>query len=133
MKARVQVVAAVIEDEGRYLITQRGKHAVLANKWEFPGGRVEEDESLEEALVRELRERLGIEIIVQEKLGENTHEYTDYCVEMHMFSCQIPEGVCPMIVGVQDLRWVFSEDMSSYDFPPADETSMSLLLGLEPN
>jgi 8-oxo-dGTP diphosphatase len=124
------VVAAVIEHEGRYLITQRRPGAVLPLLWEFPGGRVEDGENETSALVREVVGRIGTEVAVFEKLGDHFHEYEAYDVLMSMFACTLPRGAEPAAVGVNDTRWVSSEELERYEFPPADQSSMSKLLGV---
>src|SRR5688500_5411396 len=91
----IRVVAAVIERDGRYLITQRNAGAVLPLLWEFPGGRVESDETEEEALKREVKMRIGAEVTVGEKIGEHHHEYERYDVHMMMFKCTIADDVHP--------------------------------------
>jgi 8-oxo-dGTP diphosphatase len=129
-KKVIRVVAAVIEHEGRYLITQRRPAAVLPLLWEFPGGRVEEGENDSQALIREVRGRIGIEVAVFEKLGDHFHEYEQYDVLMSMYACAVPKGAEARPVGVNDVKWVTSEELPSYEFPPADQSSMSKLLGL---
>jgi len=124
----IRVVAAVIERDGRYLITQRNASAVLPLLWEFPGGRVESTETDEDALVREVRGRIGVEVIVGGKLGEHVHEYASYEVHLTMYSCTLPEGANPYPAMVNDLRWVTSREFLDYDFPPADEKTMNKLL-----
>ncbi|HEV7559488.1 MAG TPA: (deoxy)nucleoside triphosphate pyrophosphohydrolase [Kofleriaceae bacterium] len=126
-------VAAVIEHDGRYLITQRNTNAVLPMLWEFPGGRVEQDESETGALLREVRGRIGVEVIVGTKLGEHVHDYTSYQVHLTMYSCKLPAEARPYPATVADLRWVTSREFLDYDFPPADEKTMSKLLGLVRN
>lgn len=132
-KEVIRVVAAVIEREGRYLITQRNAGAVLPLLWEFPGGRVEPSETEAEALHREVQLRIGVDIEVGEKLGDHIHEYAAYDVHMMMFKCTLPEGAKPYPATVNDLRWVTSREFLDYDFPPADEKTMSKLLGLMRN
>jgi 8-oxo-dGTP diphosphatase len=129
-KEEIRVVAAVIEHEGRYLITQRNANAVLPLLWEFPGGRVEAGESEASALLREVRGRIGVEVDVGAKLGEHLHDYTDYQVHLTMYSCKLPAEARPYPATVADLRWVTSREFLDYDFPPADEKTMSKLLGL---
>ena len=126
----IRVVAAVIERDGAYLITQRKRTAVLPLLWEFPGGRVEHGETDEQALVREVRERLGVEVAVLQSFGEHVHEYSGYDVHLATFACTLAEGAEPRPVAVNDLRWVTSEQMASYEFPPADQRTMDKLLGL---
>lgn len=132
-KEVIRVVAAVIEHDGRYLITQRNANAVLPLLWEFPGGRIEPDESETHALLREVRGRIGVEVVVGPKLGEHVHDYTSYQVQLTMYSCKLPAEARPYPATVADLRWVTSREFLDYDFPPADEQTMSKLLGLVRN
>ena len=127
-KEVIRVVAAVIEPEGRYLITQRTASAVLPLLWEFPGGRVEPNESDEVALEREVHGRIGVPVVVGGKVGEHVHQYERYEVHMVMFSCTLAEGAVPYPATVADLRWVTSREFLDYDFPPADEKTMNKLL-----
>lgn len=132
-KEVIRVVAAVIEHDGRYLITQRNSNAVLPGLWEFPGGRVEPDESETNALLREVKGRIGVEVVVGPKLGEHLHDYTGYQVHLTMYRCTLPTEARPYPATVADLRWVTSREFLDYDFPPADEKTMSKLLGLVRN
>jgi 8-oxo-dGTP diphosphatase len=132
-KEVIRVVAAVIEHDGRYLITQRQGTAVLPMLWEFPGGRVEPDENESHALLREVKGRIGVDVIVGAKIGEHLHEYTTYQVHLTMYSCKLPAEARPYPATVADLRWVTSREFLDYDFPPADEKTMSKLLGLVRN
>jgi 8-oxo-dGTP diphosphatase len=129
-KLLIRVVAGVIERDGRYLITQRKATAVLPLLWEFPGGRVEDGESEAQALCREVLHRIGTEVTVFEKLGDHFHEYEAYDVLMSMYACGLPDGAEPRPVGVNDVCWVASEELDGYEFPPADQSSMSKLLGV---
>ncbi|HEX2685083.1 MAG TPA: (deoxy)nucleoside triphosphate pyrophosphohydrolase [Kofleriaceae bacterium] len=132
-KEVIRVVAAVIEHDGRYLITQRNANAVLPLLWEFPGGRIEPGENETHALLREVKGRIGVEVIVGDKLGEHVHDYTTYQVQLTMYSCKLPTEARPYPATVADLRWVMSREFLDYDFPPADERTMSKLLGLVRN
>jgi 8-oxo-dGTP diphosphatase len=125
----IVVVAAVIEEGGRYLITQRRDTAVLPLLWEFPGGKVEPDETDHEALAREVRHRLGVEIEVRERMSIVRHDYEKYSVELHLYACGISSG-SPEARYVRDFRWVTSAEFDSLKFTPADERSMSQLLEL---
>ncbi len=132
-KEVIRVVAAVIDHDGRYLITQRNSNAVLPGLWEFPGGRVEPDENETACLVREVKGRIGVEVVLGAKLGEHLHDYTGYQVHLTMYSCKLPAEARPYPATVADLRWVTSREFLDYDFPPADEKTMSKLLGLVRN
>ena len=132
-KEVIRVVAAVIDHDGRYLITQRNSNAVLPGLWEFPGGRVEPEENETACLVREVTGRIGVEVVVGAKLGEHLHDYTTYQVHLTMYSCKLPAEARPYPATVADLRWVTSREFLDYDFPPADEKTMSKLLGLVRN
>jgi mutator protein MutT len=115
----VDVVAAVIRRKGQILITQRLDHVHLARLWEFPGGKVEGAESFEVALMREIREELGIKIRVNEEFFTVEHHYPGKSVRLHFFNCMIIDGE-PAPLGVADLRWVRPPDLAQFEFPPAD-------------
>ncbi|MEO1173351.1 MAG: (deoxy)nucleoside triphosphate pyrophosphohydrolase [Myxococcota bacterium] len=120
-------MSAAIERDGRYLITQRAEHAVLPLLWEFPGGRVEEGESDESALERELAERLGLAASAGERLSVTTREYEEYVVELFLYKCDLGD-VDPRPVSVAAMAWVTLQELDAYEFTPADEKSMDVLL-----
>jgi 8-oxo-dGTP diphosphatase len=128
-KKTIRVVAAVVEHEGHYLITQRRESAVLPSLWEFPGGKVEENEEDEDALRRELRERLDAEAKIGKKLGEKVHEYDGYRVALVLYEAILVEGKPLHARRVKDFRWVASSDFDKYPFPDADQQTMDQLLG----
>jgi len=125
----IRVVAAVIEREGRYLITQRRASAVLPLLWEFPGGRVETGETDASALKRELTHRLGVNIEPGQLISFVTHPYEKYAVDLFLYECELKSGE-PRLVNVNDFRWVRSAEFERFPFTPADELSMSKLLGM---
>jgi 8-oxo-dGTP diphosphatase len=126
----IRVVAAMVARDGRYLITQRRPSAVLPLLWEFPGGRVETGESDQAALKRELQERLAADIAVGDLISYVSHRYEHYTVELYLYECTLmSESVRP--VAVHDARWVLSQEFDEYEFTPADEASMTKLLGVE--
>jgi 8-oxo-dGTP diphosphatase len=122
----VRVVAAVLESGGRSLITQRRATAVLPNLWEFPGGKVEPGERDEDALRREIRERLDADVRVLQMISFVRHPYERYTVDLHLYQCELLSDV--RIVSVQDFRWIRSDEFDDYEFTPADEASMTKLL-----
>lgn len=125
----IRVVAAVIEREGSYLITQRRPAAVLPLLWEFPGGRVEEGETDAAALKREVRHRLGVDIEVGQLISFVSHPYEKYVVDLYLYECHITGGE-PAPLAVHAFKWVTSAEFDQHPFTPADEASMNKLLGL---
>lgn len=125
----VRVVAAVIRKDDKYLITQRREVAVLPLKWEFPGGRVEPGEKDEDALRREVRERLAVDVAVEGKLGERRHQYKGYTVELALYAVRLL-GEELRKAHVRDFRWVGSNEFDQYEFPAADQATMDALLGM---
>jgi 8-oxo-dGTP diphosphatase len=125
----IRVVAAVIEQGGRYLITQRRPSAVLPLLWEFPGGRVEERETDADALRREVRHRLGVSVEPGQLISFVSHPYERYVVDLYLYECRLTGGA-PVEQNVHAFRWVRSADFDQYPFTPADELSMNKLLGV---
>jgi 8-oxo-dGTP diphosphatase len=129
----IRVVGAMLEKESdRYLITQRPASASLPLLWEFPGGRVEEGESNEEALGRELKELLAIQVRVGERMMHLHHQYPSYDVDFSVYRCALasPESEIRHL-RVNDHRWVTLAEMSQYKFPEADARTLEKLLDLD--
>ena len=127
-KSRIQVVSAAIMDEGKYLITQRAAKAVLPHLWEFPGGKIEGDESKEAALKRELKERLCVDVDVHEVISHTEKEYDKYVVELSLFTCSLVKGQEPQVGNIQQFTWVRIDEFDKFEFTPADQQSMDALL-----
>ena len=125
----IRVVAAVIENSGRYLITQRRPTAVLPLLWEFPGGRVEDGETDSAALRREVQHRLGVDISVSQLIAFVSHPYERYVVDLYLYECHLTRGE-PTPKNVHAFRWAASSEFDQYPFAPADEATMNQLLGL---
>jgi 8-oxo-dGTP diphosphatase len=125
----IRVVAAVLEQGGRYLITQRRAGAVLPLMWEFPGGRVEEGETDVQALKREVRHRLGAEIEVGKLISFVSHPYEHYVVDLFLYECALLRTTLEA-KNVNAFRWVSSVEFDQFPFTPADEASMNKLLGV---
>lgn len=127
----LRVVSAVIRKGDTYLITQRRETASLPLLWEFPGGRVEPGETDADALRREIRERLNVEISVDKPVAFRRHDYEGYSVELVLYEAELAEqGI--EAVGVREYRWVPAEEFSKYAFPPADRQALDdyqLLVG----
>jgi len=115
----IEVAAALIQRDGRYLITTRREGTHLAGLWEFPGGKRRPGEGIEDCLKRELKEELDIEVMVHEALKTIEHAYPDVVVRLHFFRCSIISGEVKPKEG-QEFRWVHPSEFGFYEFPPAD-------------
>lgn len=121
-QSAIPVVAAVIEDgRGCVLVAQRPPHKHLALKWEFPGGKVDPGESPEAALLRELREELGIEAEIVRPLPRFTHDYGSVVIAMIPFVCRLaPGSAAPHPHEHVALRWVPPAELATLDLAAAD-------------
>lgn len=129
MRRKIRVVGAMIEQEGKYLITQRPPTASLPLLWEFPGGRVEPGETDEKALARELREEMGIAVRVGERVIHVEHSYPSYDIDFCVYRCELAAGPIQHL-RVHDHRWARPDELDGYQFPAADEKTVAKLLGL---
>ncbi|MBM6918662.1 (deoxy)nucleoside triphosphate pyrophosphohydrolase [Intestinimonas butyriciproducens] len=121
-----EVVAALIWEGDRFLIGQRPEHKARGLLWEFVGGKTEPGESKEQALIRECREELDVEIQVGDVFLEVTHEYTDLTVHLTLFHASIVRGI-PQKLEHQDLRWITPAEITNYPFCPADQVILDKL------
>ena len=122
----IQVVAALIWDNDKFLICQRPITKARGLLWEFVGGKIEENETKEQALIRECKEELDIIISVGEVFVELTHVYPDLTVHLTLFNAEIPEGE-PKLLEHNDIRWITVSEIDNFDFCPADEEILTLL------
>jgi 8-oxo-dGTP diphosphatase len=125
------VAVALVDVDGRVLLAQRPEGKTLAGLWEFPGGKVHEGESPEYALVRELREELGIETAGSclAPFTFASHNYESFHLLMPLFVCRVWEGT-PMPLEGQKLAWARPNDMGQYPMPPADKPLVAMLRDL---
>ena len=121
MKIILVSAVALIDPDGRVLLAQRPEGKSLAGLWEFPGGKVEPGESPETALIRELKEELGIDTFASclAPLTFASHAYPDFHLLMPLFACRKWQGIASGIEG-QKLAWVRPNDLRNYPMPPAD-------------
>jgi 8-oxo-dGTP diphosphatase len=129
MRRKIRVVGAMIEQDGKYLITQRPPRASLPLLWEFPGGRVEAGETDPDALARELREEMGIEVQVGDRVIHVEHAYEGYDIDFCVYRCRLVAGPIQNL-RVHAHRWVRPDELDQYEFPAADEKTIAKLLGL---
>jgi 8-oxo-dGTP diphosphatase len=123
----IVVVAAVIEEDGAFLVTRRQKGVHLEGLWEFPGGKIDEGETHAAALTREIREELDADVVVGDLVFHVTHAYDDRTVALYFYRCGLRGSPRPLLG--QDMRWVPRADLATLGFPPADEELIRLLTG----
>ncbi len=126
-KKRIHVVGAVLVDGDTVLAAQRGKSMSLAGMWEFPGGKIEQGETPQEALHRELQEELLCTAEIGERLETTEHEYDFGIVILETYMCQLQEGV-PQLTEHDDIRWVAVPDLPSLAWAPADIPAVDRLV-----
>lgn len=119
-KPYYEVVAALIWDKDKFLICQRPKNKARALLWEFVGGKVEKGESKEQALIRECREELAIDIAVDDIFTEVTHDYPDITIHLTLFNSRIVGGQLTLLEH-NDMAWITPSEIKNYEFCPADE------------
>lgn len=119
-KRTIEVVAALIWKGERFLACQRPPEKARGLLWEFVGGKVETGESGLEALVRECREELGVELEVGDAFMDVTHAYPDLTVHLTLYACTLAQGE-PKKLEHHDIRWIRVEEMDDLEFCPADQ------------
>jgi len=120
------VAVGVVWQGDRLLIARRPNHAMLGGLWEFPGGKVEPGEEIEQAVVREVREEVGIDCAVEEKIGTIEHGYTHFSITLHAFHCRYLNGEARAL-GCSEWRWIQLEQLSEFAFPGANKKLFALL------
>ena len=120
------VVAAVIKKENLYLIAQRNRNKYLALQWEFPGGKVENNENLQDALMREIMEELNVTIKVNEKITEEYFKDEKINILIHYFFCSIKDGEIKLAEH-EDFLWIEKNNFDKYDFVAGDEKILLLI------
>ncbi len=116
----VQVVAALIRKDDKFMIFQRPLTKTRALQWEFVGGKAEEGETLEQALIRECKEEIGVTVKVGDIFMEVDHEYPDITIHLTLFNAEIAEGE-PQMLEHNDIRCITPDEIDNYNFCPADD------------
>ena len=119
------VVAAVIKKDNSYLIAQRNRNKYMGLKWEFPGGKVETNETFHEALSREIQEELSIQINVHEKIAEEKYKDDQINIILHYYLCSEKSGTT-ILNEHENIAWVEKKDFDKYDFVEGDGNVLSL-------
>lgn len=126
-KKKIQVVGAVIENDlGEILCAQRPEGKNLALKWEFPGGKIEADETPEDALKRELIEEMALDITIEDKITTTTYEYDFGIVELTTYFSKIKSGTVELLEHVQ-MKWLPAADIDTLDWAPADIPAIKII------
>ena len=123
----IVVVAAVVEQDGRFLVTRRLEGTHLSGLWEFPGGKCEPGETLEACLSREIQEELGVTADVHEEIVSTEHDYPERTVRLHFLRCDLAGP--PQAVLGQEMRWVTRAELRSLPLPEADRALVEALTG----
>lgn len=123
----LEVVAALIRDNGKFLICQRPADKARGLLWEFVGGKVEPGETLEAALCRECREELNIQIEVGGEFLKVTHKYPDVAVRLTVFEAEIIRGV-PTLLEHAAIRWITPDEIKFFNFCPADDKILKKIM-----
>jgi mutator protein MutT len=126
---RIEVAIAILFRDRRLLIARRPRGKHLAGLWEFPGGKRKPDESIEQCLIRELREEVGLTVRPSTSLPVIEYDYGDLRVALHPFFCTIDTGSAePEAQDGQELRWIAVEALKDYPFPPANANLIEMLI-----
>jgi mutator protein MutT len=125
---RVDVALAIVLREGKVLITRRKDDAPLGGVWEFPGGKCEANETIQQCLARELWEELELRVRPIVTLSLVKHSYSEFDVCLHPFVCLLDAGK-PKLIGCQDARWVEPTQLREYEFPPANGPLIDEVIG----
>lgn len=127
----IEVVGAIIKDGDRYLVGQRPAHKSQGGLWEFMGGKIEPGETPEQALARECREELNLEIENERIIDSVVHEYPEKTIRLTLIECKPKVGSAPRANEHQEIRWVTRAEMDALDFAPADNECLNMIGSLQ--
>ncbi len=127
MENIVQVVAALIWKDNKFMICQRPANKTRAFQWEFVGGKAEKGETREEALIRECKEELDVTVKVGDIFMEVDHQYPDINVHLTLFNSEIAEGEVKMLEH-NDIKWITPDEIQNFTFCPADKDILEKII-----
>ena len=121
------VICGIITNtDGKIFIARRKKDKLLGGKWEFPGGKIEKDETQKECLQRELNEEFAMQIKVGERLGENEHQYENFSILLIAYNCEFISATFELM-DHDAYEWIAPEDLSCYDMAEADRPFLEMI------
>ncbi|WP_408868771.1 (deoxy)nucleoside triphosphate pyrophosphohydrolase [Brochothrix campestris] len=126
MKKNIYVVGAVIINDGKVLCAQRGETKTLARMWEFPGGKIENGETNEQALTREIKEEMHCEVVIGEHITTTTYEYEFGTVHLATYFAKIKTGT-PLLTEHIQIKWLHPLEMDELQWAPADIPAVKII------
>lgn len=123
---KIEVVAAIIHKGNCYLATQRG-YGYFEGMWEFPGGKIENGESREDALKREIKEELDVEVKIEKFLCTVDYDYPNFHLTMHCYHCRVSDGVIKLLEHLS-AKWLTKDELKQVEWLPADVEVVKRLL-----
>lgn len=130
MKKEVKAVAAVIERDGKFLITKRMEASPMGHCWEFPGGKIEPGETIEECVIRECQEEIAVTIEPIRRLREEFYDYPHGYVHLWFVLCRLKEGE-PKPIQCREAKWINPSQFADFEFPPADVNVIKELISTD--
>lgn len=119
-------VGVITGSDGKLLIAKRPNDVMLGGLWEFPGGKQESGETIQETIARELTEELGVDVTVQDEITQIKHAYSHFTITLHAYYCTIEDGI-PQAKSSQEIRWIERSELPDYPFPKANRTLTELI------
>lgn len=127
MKKQIEVVGAVIFSDNKVLCAQRNENMSLPLMWEFPGGKVEQDESEVDALKREINEEMLCDLEVGDKITSTAYEYDFGIVNLHTYKCKLKEKM-PTLTEHKSIKWLYIHELESLEWAPADIPAVKIIV-----
>lgn len=121
----IEVVAAIIQKDGKYFATQRG-YGEFEGLWEFPGGKIEKNETGEEALIREIKEEFNADIKVDKYIGENLHHYPEKDIKLSFYKATLISDKIELLEH-EDYKWITKNEKDNFEFAGADKEVFNMI------